>query len=212
MTLLLAIETATHVAGVALADDDGVIASVDIARGRRHVETLAPSIEFLLAQAQLKMSSIDAIAVDIGPGLFTGLRVGASTAVGLGLALDRPVIPVVSLDVLAHATKGRVAAVIDARRGEVYSALYEDGVRVEEPWVGSPGAVAKRIAGAGAGSVLGDGAQRYPAAFAAFDIVHVHPTPTGVANTARRADAIAADLIHVLYLRAPDAQINWATR
>lgn len=85
--LILAIETATESVGVALGGRDGVLASVTIARGRRHGETLAPAIQFACRHAGVELPDLDAVAVDIGPGLFTGMRVGIATAKALAMAL-----------------------------------------------------------------------------------------------------------------------------
>ena len=100
--LILAIETATESVGVAIGGREGVIASVVIERGRRHGETVAPSIEFACRHAGVELDDLDAIAVDIGPGLFTGMRVGIASAKALGMVLEVPVVPVTSLDLLAE--------------------------------------------------------------------------------------------------------------
>src|SRR4051794_17603800 len=104
--ITLGIETATHSVGVALAGDDGVVALVEITGGRRHAEVLTPAIQFACAHAQIAVADIGAIGVDIGPGLFTGMRVGIVTAKAMAQALQVPVVGVCSLDLLAdaHAT------------------------------------------------------------------------------------------------------------
>jgi len=133
--MLLAIETATDTVGVALLrDDDGAVERIH-AGGRAHAELLAPSIEEVCAVSGCTVSDIDAIAVDVGPGLFTGLRVGVATAKALGQALGIGLLGVGSLDVLAEAALEAVSAasgarplptasVVDARRGEVFAAVY----------------------------------------------------------------------------------------
>ena len=109
--------------------------------GREHAERLAPAIEEVCAGAGCALDDVTVIAVDVGPGLFTGLRVGVATAKALGHGLGRPVFPVSSLDILAASPSpptptprgttplppGAVAAVVDARRGEVFAATYENG-------------------------------------------------------------------------------------
>ena len=117
--LILAIETATESVGVALGGRDGVLASVTIARGRRHGETLAPAIQFACRHAGVELPDLDAVAVDIGPGLFTGMRVGIATAKALAMALDIPVVPVTSLESLAESARshhGRCHPASSARR------------------------------------------------------------------------------------------------
>jgi tRNA threonylcarbamoyladenosine biosynthesis protein TsaB len=101
--LIVAIESAAEAAGVAIADSSGTIAQQTVARGRRHAETIAPAIRACCESAGLKVQDFDAVAVDVGPGLFTGLRVGIATARGLAYALRRPVVAVNSLEVLAAA-------------------------------------------------------------------------------------------------------------
>ncbi len=125
--MVLAVESATELAGVALADEAGVLATATVSRGRHHAESIAPAIEFVCRRAGVALSALDAVGVDVGPGLFTGLRVGVGTAKALAFALDRPLVTVGSLEVLAHAvaTAGvapgtLVVPVVDARRGEVF--------------------------------------------------------------------------------------------
>src|SRR5436190_987510 len=123
--LILGIETATLQAGCAVGGHEGVLAAFQSARGRRHAEVLAPAIEFTCKQARIDLKEIGAIAVDIGPGLFTGLRVGVATAKAMAQGLRVPMFGVSSLDLLAfpvrHTSKLIVAA-IDARRSELVHA------------------------------------------------------------------------------------------
>lgn len=129
--LLLAVESATDAAAVALADDDGALGSLVVARGRRHTETIAPAIAALCRRVGVTVADLDLLAVDVGPGLFTGLRVGVGTVQALSFALDIPVVTATSLEVLAHAVMGAgagpgrlVVPVVDARRGEVFSGRF----------------------------------------------------------------------------------------
>jgi tRNA threonylcarbamoyladenosine biosynthesis protein TsaB len=128
---LLAIETATDMVGVALIRGDGGAAERVHVGGRAHAELLAPAIEEVCAVSGCAVGDIGGIAVDVGPGLFTGLRVGVATAKALAQALSIGVLGVCSLDVLAAAARdrigadgGQVVSVIDARRGEVFVASY----------------------------------------------------------------------------------------
>ena len=99
--LILGIESAGAQVGCAVGGHEGVLASAHSGRGRRHAEALAPQIEFVRCQAGIELSEVGAVAVDVGPGLFTGLRVGIATAVALAYALGVPMIPVPSLDLMA---------------------------------------------------------------------------------------------------------------
>ena len=142
--ITLGIETATQVVSVALGGDDGVLGVVEIMQGRRHAEILTPAIEFVCRQARIAVTDIAAIGVDIGPGLFTGMRVGIASAKAMAQALDVTLVGISSLDLLAfplrHTSKV-IASVIDARKGEVFYAFYlpsPGGVqRVSEPRAGS---------------------------------------------------------------------------
>jgi tRNA threonylcarbamoyladenosine biosynthesis protein TsaB len=137
---VLALETATDLVGAAVARD-GSVAERSHLGGRAHAELLAPAIAEVCALAGIELADLDALAVDVGPGLFTGLRVGVATAKALGQALSLDVLTVSSLDVLAAgayeaapgARSARVVAVVDARRGEVFAAAYGAGS------AGSPG-------------------------------------------------------------------------
>ncbi len=117
---LLAIETSTEACSVAVYVD-GAIAERHELAPRRHTQLVLPWADELLAEAGLKKSQLDAIAVGRGPGAFTGVRLAIALAQGLALALDRPLLPVSTLAVLAmQGTQPRTLAAIDARMGEVY--------------------------------------------------------------------------------------------
>jgi tRNA threonylcarbamoyladenosine biosynthesis protein TsaB len=130
---LLAVETATDLVGAAVLTDDGGVAERSHLGGRAHAELLAPAIDEVCALAGCPLADLEALAVDIGPGLFTGLRVGVATAKALGQALGLGIVGVTSLDVLAAGARQeagrdratRVVAVVDARRGEVFAAAYD---------------------------------------------------------------------------------------
>jgi tRNA threonylcarbamoyladenosine biosynthesis protein TsaB len=127
---ILAIETATEACSVALLIDQEVIEVYEVAP-RRHAELVLPMIEALLAQAGMSRTQLDAIAVGRGPGAFSGVRLAIAVAQGLALAIDRPVLSISTLRVLAQqavsqlpvSSEGPVLALIDARMGEVYGAL-----------------------------------------------------------------------------------------
>ncbi|MCU1491394.1 MAG: peptidase family protein [Acidimicrobiaceae bacterium] len=124
---LLAIETATIEVGVAVAGSGGIASVATVRPGRRHAETLHPLILEVTGRAGVALAEIEAVAVDVGPGLFTGIRVGLAAAKGLGFALGVPLVALRSTDVLLHAARlraGAVAAVVDLRRGQLAWALY----------------------------------------------------------------------------------------
>ncbi len=108
--LVLAIESATDAAGVALADDVGTLAEATLGRGRRHAETIAPSIKSCCETAGVTLAEVDAVVVDVGPGLFTGLRVGVGTAKALAYALGARIVAVSSLEVLAQAASSSASS------------------------------------------------------------------------------------------------------
>jgi tRNA threonylcarbamoyladenosine biosynthesis protein TsaB len=142
---LLAFETATEACSVAVWIDGEVHERFELAP-RRHAELALPWAEALLADAGIARAQLDAIAVGRGPGAFTGVRLAIALAQGIALALDRPVVPVSTLAVLAmHAPPGQVLAAIDARMGEVYAGTFiADGQGVAATGaesVASPGAV-----------------------------------------------------------------------
>ena len=228
--LVLGIESSTQQVGVAIGGHEGVLASTHSARGKRHAESLAPASEFTCKQARVSLSEIGVVAVDLGPGLFTGLRVGIATAKAIAQALRVPMIGVSSLDLLAFPARFSprlIAAVLDARRGEVFSALYRQvpgGLqRLTEPQVGSPDELASEIVARGEEVLMvGDGAQRYSALFrplADVELVEpelVHPSARALVQLSH-AQALREEWVQPwelapLYLRRPDAEINWSTR
>ncbi|HET9665393.1 MAG TPA: tRNA (adenosine(37)-N6)-threonylcarbamoyltransferase complex dimerization subunit type 1 TsaB, partial [Desertimonas sp.] len=207
---------------------EGVIALFEIARGRRHAETLVPAIKFCCAQADVALDEIGLIAVDVGPGLFTGMRVGLATAKALAQALRVPMIGISSLDLLAfpHRRSDRVVVpVIDARKGEVFSAMYRavpGGVQqVVGPRVAAVDElVADLVARSQDTLCVGDGALRYRreicAGFHCEFADEAHPSAAPLVQLAH-ARALREEWeqpgdIRALYLRSPDAEINWATR
>ena len=140
--IVLAVDTATADESVAVLRDETLLAEVRLGATDTHSTRLLPAIEFLLASVQLAPTQLDGLAVTAGPGSFTGLRVGLSTVQGLALAADRPCWPACTLDVLAARVAGAAAHLVplmDAFRGEVYSARYDvDGAREEGPLVSAP--------------------------------------------------------------------------
>ena len=134
---VLAVETSTLAGGVALVDGDRLVAEYVLDVSVTHSERLLATVDRVLADARWTPRDLEGLAVSIGPGSFTGLRIGVSTVKGLALALGLPVAAVPTLDAMAAAvpwTALPVCPVLDARRGEVYASLYRrdgDGLRRE---------------------------------------------------------------------------------
>ena len=125
--IVLGIETSTPQSSVAIGDGERTLVSLEITAGRAQREAVIPALEHILRWADLDVSQIAGVAVGIGPGLFTGLRVGVETGKALAQVLHVPIVALASLDVLAfqvHQTRRLIAAAIDARREEVFYALY----------------------------------------------------------------------------------------
>lgn len=228
--LILGITTSTQQVGCAIGGHEGVLASIHSARGKRHAETLVPSIDVLRRQAEVDLSEIGCVAVDTGPGLFTGLRVGIATAKALAHALRIPMIGVNSLDLVAFPVRWSprlVVAAIDARRGELFTARYRQvpgGIqRLDDYRVSSPDDLATDLLAQRDDTLLvGDGALRYADHFADLtgaemaDQGLAYPSAASLVQLAH-AQALREEFVkpwelQPLYLRAPDAAINWATR
>lgn len=125
---ILALDSSGLVASVAVIEDDRLVAEYDIQYKKTHSQTLLPMLEEICGRIELDMTSVDAVAVAAGPGSFTGLRIGSATAKGLGLALDIPIVEVPTLEGLAYNMYGAVdyiCPIMDARRGQVYTGIYE---------------------------------------------------------------------------------------
>jgi tRNA threonylcarbamoyladenosine biosynthesis protein TsaB len=223
VTLLLAIATATSQVGVALGGGDGPLASLHVRKGRRHAELLAPAIESIIRMAGVGTQQIGRIAVDTGPGLFTGLRVGVATAKALAAALDLPIVGCSSLELLAypHRRQNRtVATVIDAKRGEIFWSLWRPGQgEIAGPTVSAPDALVSAIR-ARPGEVLavGDGARRYADALAPLSGVELagpaddHPSAVVLLELAATRPSVPLDEITPRYLRGADVRIGWTQR
>lgn len=228
--LILGIETATDRVGVALGHHEGVLGSFEVSKPRRHAELLTPMIEQVCRQCDVTLAEIGVVAVDVGPGLFTGMRVGMAAAKAMAHALRVPVIGLSSLDLLAYPLRhahGEIASVIDARRGEVYFAFYRPvpgGVqRVAEPRVGTvEDLMAEMLAAHEHLLVVGDGARRHAERLVEArrcelaDAMLQYPSASALVHLAQ-ARALREEWVNPweltpLYLRAPDAQINWTTR
>ena len=238
MTVVLGMDSATADAVVAVSDGDQLLRDAAVAPedGRpRHSELLLTEVERSVAAAG-GWEHIDRIAVGVGPGSFTGLRIGIATARALAQARDLPLVPVSSLAALARgiaehreAADRPVLPVIDARRNQVFAALHDSGGAVLlEPMVIEPGQLAAQLAGSPSPLAAGDGALRFAAELEAAGIAVV-PPDEGVhriggrhicALGAKANQASPADTRHArtppndikpVYLRVPDAK-RWLER
>ncbi|MCR5226344.1 MAG: tRNA (adenosine(37)-N6)-threonylcarbamoyltransferase complex dimerization subunit type 1 TsaB [Eubacterium sp.] len=125
---ILGIDSSGMVASVAIVSDDVVIAEYTMNHKKTHSETLLPMIDEIVKTSEFKLEELDAIAIASGPGSFTGLRIGAATAKGLALAIDKPIVTVKTCEGLAFnmwGAEGLVCPIIDARRNQVYTGLYQ---------------------------------------------------------------------------------------
>jgi tRNA threonylcarbamoyladenosine biosynthesis protein TsaB len=210
---ILAFDTSSQITAVAVCEGSRVLAvdSDDTPSDARHAELIFPKLRRCLAQAGLTLQEIDLIAVGVGPGSFTGLRVGVATAKGLGLALHKPVLPVSSLEALAasaraHIAHGWIAACVDAYKGELFAALYrssEHGLsQTIAPFHAAPGLVAEQLAamsGTEPVALVGAGVFRYPELLAGLP-ARIQPLEARAQFAAPPAEAIAA-LAHAAYQR-----------
>jgi tRNA threonylcarbamoyladenosine biosynthesis protein TsaB len=228
--LIAGIDTATVQVSVAVGGHEGVLASTQSCRARQHAEVLTPAIEFTCRQARIELSEISVVAVDLGPGLFTGLRVGVAAAKAMAHALNVPMIGVSSLDLLAFPvrfTPRLIVAALDARRGELFYAFYRQvpgGIqRLSDHLVGSPDDLASELLAASEESLLvGDGAIRYREVFDGLKKTEIveeglaYPSASSLVMLAHaralREDWVKPWDLQPLYLRRPDAEINWVTR
>jgi tRNA threonylcarbamoyl adenosine modification protein YeaZ len=206
--LVLALDTATPASTAALVEvtADGLfgVAENRTVDPRAHGERLAPEISAVLAEAGFRPRDLTAIVAGLGPGPFTGLRVGLATAASMGQALGIPTYGVCSLDALGRAAgPGRVLIATDARRREVYYATYVDGVRSTGPDVAKPGDVP-----VSSDRAAGEGALKYGDIWGLPVEEHLL-YPPGAALVAIAADRIRAkapsEILTPLYLRRPDA-------
>jgi tRNA threonylcarbamoyladenosine biosynthesis protein TsaB len=227
--LILAMDTATPQVAVAIGDGGVVRGEVRVVGGRRHAEQLAPAIQYVCAETGVGLDRLAVIAVGIGPGLFTGLRVGVTTAKVMAQALRIPVVAVPSLDLIAYPlrhTNRTIATVIDARRKEIFSARYRavpGGVQRDGDYVVGPveDLVADLEATGEEVLLAGDGVSRYREHFAGMDRVEEAgpefeaPSVAALVRlaTARveREEFTTPWEVHPMYLRESDAELHWET-
>jgi tRNA threonylcarbamoyladenosine biosynthesis protein TsaB len=223
--IVLGIDTATWTAAVGVARDGVVLAEVEH-ETRSHVTSLPPLVERVLGGAALAIEDVQAVAVSIGPGSFTGLRIGLGLAKGLAFAGGVPVVGVSTLEALAwvaEAAPGEtVCAALDARKHEVYAAFFAATAagpqRLTPDLALAPGTLAGRLA---AGSVLvGDAAQVYaelrdtPASVRSFATHHPRGGVIARLGWEKLIAGAAADVgeLEPVYVRPPDAELPRPSR
>lgn len=244
---ILAIDTATEQVSVAVGDATRIDATFAVASDRRHVEALVPAVSMLLGNLGMTVHDLSAIAVDVGPGLFTGMRVGLATAMTLADIAEVPVVGIDSLTIVAHGALAAspvdvddadvVLPVLDARRSQVYWSMFRNNFsatnaleEVRRPRVGDVPELLEDIMDRGQRAlVVGTGAQRYAEDLAtcaettrmgmrsglevfAFD-PNVPQAPILLRLAAAKVESgDVGGAVEPMYLRPPDAEINWVTR
>lgn len=247
--LTLAITSATAQTAVALVDDGTLLAGFTCGSDRRHAEVLTPAISFCCEHAERCLGDVELVAVDVGPGLYTGLRVGLATARAVAHVFDVPLVGVSSLEAQADAHRATVSpdaaseivSVVDARRAEVFWAAYRCGlasapstsggslVQLVEAQVASPAQLAEQLAeqlappASGSRIVVGEGLRRCRDELAGVAGLtfgsDAGPTALAVARLAGREfamrgrdDLAESSSVRPIYLRTPDAKINFEVR
>lgn len=206
--IVLGLDTCLHACSVAVLDGESVLAHASEAMARGHQERLAPMARAVMAEADLPFSRLQRIGATVGPGSFTGLRVGVAFAKGLGSALRLPAVGVGVLEALAAEASGLVAATVDARRDQVYLQVFEDGQPLMAPDALTLGTAAARLAELAMGRALtlvGSGAPLLAEAAPGAEVLI--PEGCDARAVARLAAGKPAAPIRPLYLRAPDAKL-----
>jgi tRNA threonylcarbamoyladenosine biosynthesis protein TsaB len=206
--IVLGLDTCLAACSVAVSAGGRVLAHESEALARGHQERLAPMARRVMAAADLRFDQLARIGVTVGPGSFTGLRVGLAFAKGLGAALGAPVAGVGVLEALAAEAEGLVFAAVDARRDQVYLQAFEDGRALMAPDALELGTAAARLAEIAAGrpaTLVGSGAPLL--AMAAPQAQVLAPPGPDARLVARIAAARPPAPARPLYLRAPDARL-----
>lgn len=215
---VLAVETSTLAGGVALVDGDRLVGEYLLDVRVTHSERLMAAVDRVLTDARLRVDDLDGLAVAVGPGSFTGLRIGLGTVKGLAFGRAIPVAAVPTLDAMAATLPFAalpVCPVIDARKGEVYTCRYRwDGLEMRREWeylAVPPGELAARL---GEPTILvGDGAPSIVSPYARLaPLAHRLPSPACVAQLGldrlrRGQSAVVRDLVPI-YLRPSQAELR----
>lgn len=228
--LILGIETSTAVSSVALWSREGPVAGALLGHGRHHVEFLVPAIERMCADAGSSMDRVTGVAVGLGPGLFTSMRVGIATAKTIAQALTVPVVGISSLDLIAFGVRFSpklICACTDAHRGEVFAAFYRKvpgGVeRVSDYGAWTPDALAAEVVARDEETLFaGNGAMTYMDVLGRLDKAEVarggtqYPRADALCELAiprlEREEFEPVFSLEPLYIRKSDAEIKWEER
>lgn len=229
---ILAIESSGLAASAAIVTEDKVVAQYSVNFKKTHSQTLLPMIDEIVKMTETELEELDALAVTMGPGSFTGLRIGAATVKGLGLALNLPVVEIPTVDAMAYNITGTdmlVCPMMDAKRSQVYTGLYEfekDELKVvKEQMAVAVEDILALVNEQGRGVIfLGDGAESYkekieelvkvPYMFAPVHMMHQNAAATGALAIKYFKEGryvSAADHVPV-YLRLSQAEREKAER
>ncbi|HNU71732.1 MAG TPA: tRNA (adenosine(37)-N6)-threonylcarbamoyltransferase complex dimerization subunit type 1 TsaB [Thermodesulfobacteriota bacterium] len=224
---VLGIETATQTGGIAIANEKGLLSEYSLCVGATHSGRLLPALDYVLKNSGLSLHEIDVLAVSLGPGSFTGLRIGICTAKGLALAAGKPITGIYTLDALVDVYRGTDAIVcpmLDARKKEVYTAAYRTSRIGELQVLQPPRAVAPErfLKSLHEDSVLflGEGSVLYRALIeqalgsrAVFAPAHLNqPRAAAIAllglSQAKKGNFLSASSLTPLYVRPSDAEMT----
>ncbi len=206
--IVLGLDTCLNACSVAVLEGDTVLAHRSEAMARGHQERLALMARSAMVEAGLRFDRLDRVGATVGPGSFTGLRVGVAFAKGLASALSIPAVGIGTLEALAAGTNGLVAAVIDARRDQVYLQVFENGEALMAPdglLIGTALARLAELAISRDITLIGSGAPFLASALP--DAISLTPDGCDARLIARLAAVRAITPIRPLYLRAPDAKL-----
>ncbi len=206
--IVLGLDTCLAICSVAVLEGERVLAQACEPMARGHQERLAPMAEAVMGEAGLAFTALDRIAATVGPGSFTGLRVGVAFAKGVASALSIPAVGIGTLEALAAGVEGFAFAAIDARREQVYLQGFEDGQALTAPDVLSLEAAAARLAEIGIRrplTLIGSGGPLLAGAAAGAKLVPAAGADARV--VARLAQRRTPGPLTPLYLRAPDARL-----
>lgn len=206
--IVLGLDTCLSSCSVAVLDGERVLASAREVMARGHQERLAPMAREVMADAGLAFDRLDRIAVTVGPGSFTGLRVGIAFAKGLAFALGKPTVGIGALEALAAQARGLVFPAIDARRGQLYLQAFDDGAALMAPDAVTAEVAAARLAELSQArpfTLVGSGAALLADFAPTATVIAAEGADAG--DVARLAAARTPGPLKPLYLRAPDAKL-----
>ncbi len=227
--MILALETATTVASAAVIDEGKLVGEFFLNTAQNHSQSLMPLVDSLLKFISTDIKEIDAFAVSIGPGSFTGLRIGLATVKGMSLALNKPILGIPTLDGLAMnvlGVEGLICPVLDARKNEVYTAVYTTEAkglrRLTEYMSANPEQLVEKLATYDRRvTVLGDAVDTYRRHFSRSFIdfavqANRWPRAAQVAILAwqrfQRGEADNLYTLSPLYIRRPEAEVRWQAK